>query len=136
MHYNHMSNCKWVRKRLSEYIDGELLQEDRVQIHEHLSRCQPCSRELASLTKVIDLLAGYDAARMPESIKTFHLPRSTFIDVFPSIRDVKPTLTSGILVPYLSAAVLFFMVITATNTIQEYMYSPYNSSNYVEVFGN
>jgi hypothetical protein len=131
-----MFKCNWVRKRLSEYLDGELVQYDRVRVHEHLRDCQPCSDELESLSNAISLIVAYDSERMPAAIKTFHLPRSTFIDLFPSIRDEKWKITSGILVPYLSAAVLFFMVITAAVTIQETFFSQYNASNYVEVFGN
>ncbi|HSE39556.1 MAG TPA: zf-HC2 domain-containing protein [Acidobacteriota bacterium] len=139
MRYNNMSECKWIRKRLSEYIDAELSQESRLRVHTHLSSCETCSKELDSLCKSISLISEYDSEQMPEGIRTFHLPRSSFIEVFPSIREEKPTLTSGILVPYLSACVLFLMVITATITFQHHFLPAadpqYNPSNFVQVFG-
>ena len=136
MHYSNMHDCKWVRKRFSEYVDAELSQEYRLRVHNHLRFCEPCSKELELLCKSIALVGDYDTEHMPAVIRTFHLPRSTFIEVFPSIRDDKPTLTSGVLIPYLSALVLFFMVITATITIQQHLDTQYNPSNFVEVFGN
>jgi hypothetical protein len=134
-----MSECRWVRKRLSEYIDAELPQENRVRVLNHLSSCEPCSKELSYLCNSISMVAQYDSDYMPEAIRTFHLPRSSFIEVFPSIREEKPTITSGVLVPYLSACVLFLMVITATITFQHHFVPPqdpqYNASNFVQVFG-
>jgi predicted anti-sigma-YlaC factor YlaD len=139
MHYNNMSECKWIRKRLSEYIDGELSQESRLRVLNHLSSCEPCSKELSYLCNSISIISQYDSEQMPEVIRTFHLPRSSFIEVFPSIREEKPTITSGILVPYLSACVLFLMVITATITLQHHFLPAadpqYNPSNFVQVFG-
>jgi hypothetical protein len=139
MPYNNMSECRWVRKRLSEYIDAELSQENRLRVLNHLSSCEPCSKELSYLCKSISMVVQYDSDNMPEGIHTFHLPRSSFIEVFPSIREEKPTITSGFLVPYLSACVLFLMVITATITFQYHFIRPvdpqYNSSNFVQVFG-
>jgi hypothetical protein len=139
MRYNNMSECKSVRNRLSEYIDAELSQEVRLRVMNHLSSCESCSKELDVLCKSISLVSQYDSDQMPEAIRTFHLPRSAFIEVFPSIREEKPTITSGILVPYLSACVLFLMVITATITFQHHFVRPlnpqYTSSNFIQVFG-
>ncbi len=139
MHYNNMSECNSVRKRLSEYIDAELSQEQRLRVMNHLSSCEPCSKELDFLCKSISLFSQYDSEQMPEAIRTFHLPRSAFVEVFPSIREEKPTITSGILVPYLSACVLFFVILTATITFQHHFLPSaepqYNASNFVQVFG-
>ena len=139
MRYNNIAECKWIRRRLSEYIDAELSQESRLRVINHLSSCETCSKELSYLCNSISFVAQNDSDNMPEGIRTFHLPRSSFIEVFPSIREDKPTITSGFLVPYLSACVLFFMVITAAITFQHHFIPPpdpqYTPSNFVQVFG-
>ena len=140
MPYSNMRECKWVQTHLSEYIDAELSHEYRVRVHNHLRFCEKCSKELELLSKSITMIGDYDEEHMPAAIRTFHLPRSSFIEVFPSIREDENAITSGFLVPYLSALVLFFMVITAAVTIQQHttivvQQPQYNSSNFVEVFG-
>lgn len=130
------SLCDWAQPRFSEYLDGALPEEERVRVHEHLKSCAACSLELDTLCESLRMLAEYDHETMPASVQTYRVPRSTFIEVFPTIRDDKPTLTYGVLVPYLSALVLFFMVITTWITIEKYVDTEFNESNYVEVYGN
>ena len=141
MRYNNMRECKWVEQHLSEYIDAELSQEYRVRVHNHLRACENCSKELDLLSKSISMIGTYDEEQMPATIRTFHLPRWSFVEVFPSIHEDENAITSGILVPYLSAFVLFFMVITAAVTLQSHttiavQQPQYNPSNFVEVFGS
>lgn len=141
MPYSNMRECKWVQKRLSEYIDGELSHEYRMRVHDHLRFCEKCSKELELISKSIAMIGNYDEEHMPAAIRTFHLPRSSFVEVFPSIREDENAITSGFLVPYLSALVLFFMVITAAITLQPHtaiavQQPQYNPSNFVEVFGS
>jgi anti-sigma factor RsiW len=141
MPYSNMRECKWVQKHLSEYIDAELSQEYRLRVHNHLRFCEKCSKELELLSKSISMIANYDAEHMPAALRTFHLPRWSFVEVFPSIREDENAITSGFLVPYLSALVLFFMVITAAITLQSHtviavQQPQYNPSNFVEVFGD
>ncbi|MCI0443636.1 zf-HC2 domain-containing protein [bacterium] len=141
MRYSNMHECKWVQQHLSEYIDAELSQEYRLRVHNHLRVCENCSKELDLLSKSISMIGVYDEEQMPAAIRTFHLPRWSFVEVFPSIREDENAITSGILVPYLSALVLFFMVITAAVTLQSHttiavQQPQYNPSNFVEVFAN
>ena len=130
------SLCDWAQPRFSEYLDGALPEEERMRVHEHLKSCAACSLELDTLCESLRMLAEYDQETMPASVQTYRVPRSTFIEVFPTIRNDKPTLTYGILVPYLSALVLFFMVITTWITIEKHLDTEFNESNYVEVYGN
>ena len=141
MPYSNMHECKWVQKHLSEYIDAELSQDYRLRVHNHLKFCENCSKELELLSKSIAMIGNYDEEHMPAAIRTFHLPRWSFVEVFPSIREDDNAITSGFLVPYLSALVLFFMVITAAITLQSHttiavQQPQYNPSNFVEVFGS
>ena len=130
------STCDWTQTRFSEYLDGALSEDDRIRVHEHLKRCFACSLELDTMCGVLGLLAEYDAETMPAAVESYRVPRSTFVEVFPTIQEEKPALTYEVLMPYLSALVLFFMVITTWVTIEKHFDSPYNESNYVEVIGN
>jgi hypothetical protein len=130
------SPCDWSQRRFSEYLDGVLPEDERIGVHEHVKSCAACSFELDKLCGSLRRLAEYDKETLPASIQTYRVPRSTFIEVFPTIRDDRPTFTYGILVPYLSALVLFFMVITTWITIEKHLDTEYNESNYVEVYGN
>lgn len=129
-------DCNWVRKRFSLYLDAELSNEERILIHEHLHFCEACSKELQDLDRTIGLLSDFAEETIPDEIRTFRLPRSTFVEIFPTIQDDKPTLTFGIVVPYFSAVVLFCMVLTAWTSLERLMDKQYNSSNYVEVFAS
>jgi hypothetical protein len=125
-----------VSKRFSVYLDAALPNEERILIHEHLRFCEGCSKEFQDLNSTITLLSDFAEETTPDEIRTFRLPRSTFVEIFPTIHDDKPTLTFGIWVPYLSALVLFFMVLTAWASLERLMDKQYNSSNYVEVFAS
>jgi hypothetical protein len=113
-----------------------LAEDDRIRIHEHLKSCAACSLDLDNLLASLRMLANYDEETMPAAIQTYRVPRSTFVEVFPTIRDDRPAFTYGDLVPYLSALVLFFMVITTWVTIERHFDTQFNESNYVEVIGN
>lgn len=130
------SSCDWSQDRFSEYLDGALPEEDRIRVHEHLKSCAACSFELETQCSALRALAEYDADNMPAAVETYRVPRSTFIEVFPTIREEKPRITYETLVPYLSALVLFFMVITTWITIERHFDTQFNNSNYVEVIGN
>lgn len=130
------TDCNWVRKRFSLYLDSELTNEERILIHEHLRFCEGCSKELQDLDRTISLLADFAEETIPDEIRTFRLPRSTFVEIFPTIHEDKPSLTFGIVVPYLSAVVLFCIVLTAWASLDRLMDKQYNSSNYVEVFAS
>ena len=41
--------CKGIQERLMEYIDGVLIIDDTLEVDEHLSSCDACSKELANM---------------------------------------------------------------------------------------
>lgn len=130
------SPCDWAQPRFSEYLDGALPEDERIRVHQHLRSCSACSLDLDNLCGTLRMLADYDEETLPVAIQTYRVPRSTFVEVFPTIREEAPKLTYGMLVPYLSALVLFFMVITTWITIEKHLDTQFNESNYVEVYGN
>jgi hypothetical protein len=130
------SRCDWAQSHFSEYLDSALPEDGRIAIHQHLRSCSACSLDLDNLCATLRLLAEHDEETLPAAIQTYRVPRSTFVEVFPTIREEEPRLTYAAMVPYLSALVLFFMVITTWITIEKHLDTQFNESNYVEVYGN
>ena len=133
---NMSKKCLQIREHFSEYMDGEMSSAERLRIHEHVRECQPCSPDLDLYNRSLAALIEYDEETMPAAVHTFRLPRSTFVEVFPTIREEPRPITYGMLLPYLSALVLFFMVISTWVELEHHFDTQYNESNYVEVVGN
>ena len=128
--------CKWVQQRFSEYVDGVLPEKERLEIHRHLHFCRVCGQELDLLCKTLSMLADSREECLLSAIQTYRLPRSTFMDIFPSIREEKHFFTVSTLVPYLTALILFFLAISTWDFAERLVFEQYfNDSNYVEVIG-
>ena len=66
MRYNNIAECKWIRRRLSEYIDVELLLVITFACVLNQSIfCETCSKELSYLCNSISLVAQNDSEAMP-----------------------------------------------------------------------
>ncbi len=127
-------SCKSVQVRFSDYVDGVLGEAERLQAHEHLKFCDLCSAELDQFCKTLALLADFREECMPAAIQNYRLPRSTFVEIFPSIRKERPPLTLDMLVPYACAFVLLFAMLSTWNLREKHDFQQrYNTSNYVEV---
>ncbi len=50
-------NCRRIRKLLTAYTDGELAEENRRAVSEHLAECERCREYAADLSKVLDWAA-------------------------------------------------------------------------------
>src|SRR5919199_6174658 len=61
----------YVEERLSAYIDGQLPENERAQVRQHLATCQRCQASLNSLTWTIKLLKQAPAPALP---RQFTLP--------------------------------------------------------------
>jgi anti-sigma factor RsiW len=53
-----MLGCRAAQRRLSDYLDGELAEDERRFVDLHLRRCPRCQAILRTLKSVIDSLAG------------------------------------------------------------------------------
>ncbi|MGB3340442.1 MAG: zf-HC2 domain-containing protein [bacterium] len=70
-------NCSQVQKRISAYLDGEIRDNERQLIEEHIKTCTQCSKELTALTELgttLDTLKGiqvptYFRAHVKQRIK-------------------------------------------------------------------
>jgi hypothetical protein len=59
-------NCGRVRKHLSEYIDESLEATTKALVEEHLSVCEDCQKEVASLRMLIDDLGSIESVAPPK----------------------------------------------------------------------
>ena len=151
-------DCNSARKRFSEYLDGMLSEQERVAIHEHLKFCDACSDELEGLReqrqspapvensvrrgagirfrqiKLLGVLIVQRDECLPAAIQDFRLPRSTFVEIFPTIREERPPQSLSVLFPYVYALILFFLVVSSWEFAYRHTFEKfYNASNYVEV---
>jgi hypothetical protein len=128
--------CKRIQVRFSEYVDGVLSENERLEVHQHVSKCRVCSHELDQLCRTLALLVDFKEECIPAAIQTYRLPRFTFLEIFPSIREQKDWISMGELVPYLTALILFFIAISTWNFAEQVAFRHlFNDSNYVEVIG-
>lgn len=83
-------NCAEVRKKLSRYLDQEVCPEDRKALAGHLEACRACQAELASLSRVGDLLGDalegievtpFFMARLRQRLREQAQP-ATFVEKF------------------------------------------------------
>ena len=66
--------CARIRELLSEYMDGTLDPERTRGVKDHLSRCERCSKELASLKAVADALDSLEPVKAPNDfLERVHL---------------------------------------------------------------
>jgi predicted anti-sigma-YlaC factor YlaD len=52
--------CSRIRRRLSAFLDGEVTEEEKQQILEHLKFCPDCQKELDELHKLSDSLDSFE----------------------------------------------------------------------------
>ena len=132
---NEIGPCSSIEKRFSEYVDGVLPETERLQVHEHLKYCEVCSDELDQFCKTLALLSDFREECLPDPVRNYRLPRATFVEIFPSIRrKERPPLTFDMLVPYVCAFILLFVVLSTWNLWEKHVFhQKYNTSNYVEV---
>jgi anti-sigma factor RsiW len=58
--------CDDLRKLISEYIDGELERELRVEFEEHLSHCERCQIVITTTRRTISIYQRTSRRRVPD----------------------------------------------------------------------
>lgn len=61
-------NCKEIRERMSEYIDGVLDEERKQVLMEHVGACANCRRELSELERTIALVRSLEEVDPPADL--------------------------------------------------------------------
>jgi hypothetical protein len=130
-----IGSCDWIAERFSGYLDGVLEEPERLEVHEHLKYCELCGEELDQVCQTLSLLADFREECMPAAIQNYRLPRSTFVEIFPSIRrKERPPLSLDLLVPYVCGFIFLFVVLSGWNLWEKHDFRQrYNASNYMEV---
>lgn len=62
--------CKHLLQELTDYLDGSLEAEIRVQLEAHLAKCPNCWVELDTMKKTIQVFKGMEPYPLPENVKT------------------------------------------------------------------
>ena len=61
--------CKRLLEELTDYMDGSLESEVRVQLEAHLAKCPNCWVQLDTMKKTIQVFKGMEPYPLPESVK-------------------------------------------------------------------
>jgi anti-sigma factor RsiW len=56
-----MREHRWTHAHLSDYLDDELVDDDRTRVETHMGRCPECRRVLAGLRKTLAALMALRA---------------------------------------------------------------------------
>jgi putative zinc finger protein len=59
-------DCYRVRRELSDYLEGDLMPQVRLQIEEHLQRCDHCTAVYDGLRNIVRLLGDEKVIELPE----------------------------------------------------------------------
>ena len=62
--------CKHLLRELTDYLDGSLEAEVRVQLEAHLAKCPNCWVELDTMKKTIQVFKGMDPYPLPDDVKS------------------------------------------------------------------
>jgi len=62
-----MMTCKEVLDSISAYLDEDLKQEVREEMHKHIGVCTDCRAEFDTMTMTIKLYRHYERTEMPAS---------------------------------------------------------------------
>lgn len=85
--------CRKVRRQLSAYADGELSLVETRSVEEHLSCCEACSREHASLQQLVRITASIPAEEVPNGLHAAILARVAYAETSrPQPRARRPSM--------------------------------------------
>ena len=63
--------CEEIRPRLDAYVDGEIVEPERVLLREHLAECPECGPEAAALARLRDgIRRAAPVYRAPEALRS------------------------------------------------------------------
>lgn len=62
--------CSGIKRKLSAYLDGEMPEQEKITISEHLQQCKDCSVELAALSAVKEALNDIEGIEVPPYFMT------------------------------------------------------------------
>jgi anti-sigma factor RsiW len=63
-------NCKGLIIELTEYLDGALEGSLRIELEQHLMKCQKCRVVVNTTRKTIEIFCNTEPAPLPEDVRT------------------------------------------------------------------
>ncbi len=60
--------CDNVKERMSEYLDGMLAGDERIEFESHIAGCASCREDLDSLAKTVELVSGLPRMKAPSRL--------------------------------------------------------------------
>lgn len=64
-----MTSCKEVVKEISNYLDGDLDEETKNQLREHLKKCSNCQVIFDTTRKTIELYCDGELFPLPDAVR-------------------------------------------------------------------
>ena len=61
--------CKHLLEELTDYMDGSLESEVRVQLEAHLAKCPNCWVQVDTMKKTVQVFQGMEPYPLPEDVK-------------------------------------------------------------------
>ena len=61
-------NCKGVVRELSQYLDGELDAAARVDLEQHLNRCEDCRLVVNTTKMTVQIFCNAEPVPLPEAV--------------------------------------------------------------------
>ena len=95
--------CDYFRDLIMEDLAGELQQDKRCELNEHLEKCRACAQEQEELTRVAGLLGDFEDLPVPRHFFVNEPPRITLVQL---VRNLSPGARWGAAA---AAAVLVFL---------------------------
>jgi anti-sigma factor RsiW len=63
-------NCKSVIREISNYIDGELESELRLELEQHLGQCEDCKMVVDQTKLTVDVFCDSEPVELPADVKS------------------------------------------------------------------
>jgi anti-sigma factor RsiW len=63
-----MEKCRKISKRLSAFLDNEVLEKERASIEHHLKQCPECKKQLALLAESWEFLRQWESSQVPANL--------------------------------------------------------------------
>ena len=62
-------DCRMLVQLVTEYLEGAMVEEERLQFEAHLGRCPPCETYIVQIRKTIEVCGSLPPEAIPEDAK-------------------------------------------------------------------
>jgi len=115
-------DCKTLRERISDYLDGQLQDAERREIAAHLDACQTCRAEIEAFQKTVDLVRSLPLVPAPEGFADRILQRALHVapgsETFPAAAPARFSAWLPVVRGVAAAAVLFLFAYVGYQVVE------------------